>query len=58
MEDTSSLKEIAKYGVAASGAAALLNPIAGGVGLVASGGLYIAAGVIDRQNRRDNQKDT
>lgn len=57
MNDTSSLKEMAKYGSALSATAAIANPLAGGVGLVICGTTYIAADLIDRLNRRDNQKN-
>ena len=56
MEDTTPLKQIGNYAVAASVPALLANPIVGGACLVVGGTAYIAAGLIDGQNRQDNQK--
>jgi hypothetical protein len=53
-EDTSSLKEIAKYGAGVSAVVATVNPIVGGVGLVICGSAYIVAGAIDRWSEGDD----
>ncbi len=51
MEMTFPLKEIARAGVSISTAAALAgNPIGGGVGLMASGGLLVVAGCLDKRS--------
>jgi hypothetical protein len=57
MDDTDPLKKAAQYGAGVCLAAAPANPLVGGAGLVICGTTYMVAHWIDRQNRRDSQKD-